>query len=146
MVKKTLTTANAKMMMTLPILPVPVEIKGFSVDDLANMDEAQFTESRMGVDGYKSSGFINTSRKLNIVLEATSPSIEYFNLWISAMKTAKESLPITLLTISSKALGYTFTCYNGTLESGKEIPDFKKTTQPITYKIDFESIVPVPLA
>lgn len=146
MVKKTLTTANAKMMMTLPILPAPVEIKGFSVDDLANMDEAQFTESRMGVDGYKSSGYINTTRKLNIVLEATSPSIDIFNIWISAMKTAKESLSISVLTISSKALGMTFTCYNGTLESGKEIPDFKKTTQPITYKLDFESIVAVPLA
>lgn len=144
--KKTLTTANAKMMMTLPILPVPVEIKGFSVDDLANMDEVQFTESRMGVDGYKSSAYIPATRKLNIVLEATSPSIEWFNLWISAIKTAKESLPITLLTISCKALGYTFMCYNGTLENGKEIPDLKKTSQPITYKLDFESIVPVPLA
>ena len=146
MAKKTLTTANATMMMTLPILPNPVEIEGFSTDDLANMDEVQYTENRKGIDGFKSSGYIEATRKLNVVLEATSPSIEWFNLWISAMKTAKESLPITLLTISCKALGCTFMCYNGTLENGKEIMDLKKTSQPITYKLDFENIVPVPLA
>lgn len=143
---KTLTSANATMMMTLPILPTPVQIQGFSVDDLANQDEVQFTESRIGVDGYKSAGFIPNTRKLNIVLESTSPSIDYFNIWISAMKTNKEAEAITLLTISSPALKTTFMCYKGTLESGKELPDFKKTTQPITYKLDFESIVPVKLA
>lgn len=146
MFRKTLTTANAKMMMTLPFLPAPVEIKGFSTDDLANMEEVQYTESRKGIDGFKSSGYIEASRKLNVVLESTSPSIEWFNLWISAIKTAKESLPIILLTISCKALGCTFMCYNGTLENGKEIPDLKKTSQPITFKLDFENIVPVPLA
>ena len=146
MAKKTLTSANATMMMTLPILPAPVQIQGFSVDDLANMDEVQFSESRIGVDGYKSAGFIPNTRKLNIVLESTSPSIDYFNIWISSMKVDKEVKEITLLTITSKALGRTYMCYRGTLESGKELPDFKKTTQPITYKLDFESIVAIPLA
>lgn len=146
MAKKTLTSANAVMMMTLPVLPVPVKIEGFSTDDMSSQEDVQFTESRMGIDGFKSTGFVHNSRIVNITLESTSPSIDYFNIWISAMKTTKDNIDITLLTISSKALGKTFMCYNGSLESGKEMPDFKKTTQPVTYKLNFESIVVVPLA
>lgn len=146
MAKKTLTSANAVMMMTLPILPVPVQIQGFSTDDMSSQEDVQYTESRMGVDGFKSSGFVHNSRIVNITLESTSPSIDYFNMWIAGMKAINDSIDITLLTISSKSLGKTFMCYNGSLESGKEIPDFKKTTQPVAYKINFESVVVVPLA
>lgn len=89
--KKTLTSANASITLTLPILPIPIQLQQFSSDDLINQDEITLTEDRMGIDGIKSSGFILNSRVVHITLESTSPSIDnVFNLWIQSMELVRE--------------------------------------------------------
>lgn len=143
---KTLTSANAVLMMTLPILPIPVQIKGFSADDMAEQEEIQYTESVKGVDGYMSSGYVNNNNVVNITLQPTSPSMDIFYTWIKTMKVKREAISVSLLTLSSEALGCTYICQNGVLTNGTEIPPFKKIIQPVKFKLTFESITQVPLA
>lgn len=140
--RKTLTSANASITLTLPILPIPIQLQQFSSDDLINQDEITLTEDRMGIYGIKSSGFILNPIVIHITLESTSPSIDnVFNLWIQSMTLVRESLECSSMIVSVPSLHSRYTFINGNLRNAKEIPDIKKTTQPITYTISFERCV-----
>lgn len=144
--KKTLTSANSSITISLPILPIPVQLQQFSSDDLINQDEVTLTEDRMGIDGIKSSGFILNPIVIHITLESTSPSIDnVFNLWIQSMELARESLECSSMILTVPSLNNRYTFINGNLRNAKKIADIKKTTQPITYTISFERCVVTPI-
>lgn len=145
MARKTLTTANSKILLNAPVFPAPVELKQYSTDDIINQDDIEFAESRMGIDGIMSSGYVINSRVVNMTFESTSPSIDTFNLWINAMKTARDVLIAPAMRVSVPSLNATYVFTNGVIKSGKEMPDLKKTSQPITYTLEFESCTAVPL-
>ena len=146
MTRKTITSANAVILMTIPMLPIPVELKQFSSDDMINMDEIVLSESRMGVDGIKSSGYVPSIKTVHITFEANSPSIDIFNIWVNAMIVAREVFETTAFTVSLPGLKKTFLFTNGSLKNAKLLPDLKKTAQPVTYTLEFESITSVPFA
>ena len=145
MARKTLTTANSTIILTLPILPVPVKLEGYSTDDMLNQDELNFTDSVMGIDGLKSSGYIIEKRVVNLTFMPTSASIDTFNIWINAMKVARESLEATAMSVTVPGLKNTYLFTIGNLKNGKEIPDLKKMSESIKYTLEFESCTAIPI-
>jgi len=137
-----ITSANAVFMISIPgVFPTPVQIQGFATDDVFDSEQLTLTQSVIGIDGKKSTGFVFELYGQNITLQADSQSFKVFDAWAAAMRVAREDYPANA-TIVLTATNQSFTLTNGSLESYTPVPDGKKVLQPRKYKITWESVTP----
>lgn len=137
---RTLTSANSKLIISIPgVFPVPIPIEGYAADDAFTVDPFDMGETLMGVDGKLSGGYTPVPKKLNVVLQADSPSVDVFNAWAQAIQSARETL-VAEVTVVIPSIGKTFTLTKGFLKQATMVPPNKKVLQPVNYSIEFETI------
>lgn len=139
---RTITSANAIVMISVtPVFPVPIQLQGFSADDIFSTEALDSAETIMGVDGKLSAGFVFVPVKQNYQLQADSVSNDLFDQWHAAEQQAKEVFAaqgqVVLL-----GLGVTWTLTKGFLTSFPPMPDGGKTLKPRKYGITWERISP----
>lgn len=139
-----ITAANAVLMLTIPgVYPTPQQLQQFAADDVYNIPRIKSVETRMGVDGALSGGFIFVEIEQEIMLQANSPSNTIFDTWWTSMQQAQDvfnaSGAIKLLGIQTK-----FTMNNGFLTGYSPAPTAKKILEPRTFAITWNTIVPSP--
>ena len=136
----TITSANSVFTMTATgLFPVPVQIQGFAMDKAFLVENADRSETKMGVDGKLSFGYVFTERPVTISLQADSASRDFFSILDQATKTAREVIVVNG-TLTLPSTGESFTLNRGVLKSMKEFPDAQKTLQSVDYMLTFESI------
>jgi hypothetical protein len=141
MALSTITSITAVLALVIPgVYNQPVVIQGFSTDDMFDMDSFPKVEAKMGLDGHLSQGYVKVARKMKIKLAADSPSGIVFDNWAQAMDTAQDALPCSG-TIVIQSNGIQATLNNGALTMYSDIPAAKKTLEPQTYEITWESVV-----
>lgn len=139
-----LTSADIVLMLAQPILfPVPVQVQGFSADDVFSIDQIKSVETSMGVDGVLSGGFVFTEIGQNIILQADSLSNDLFDIIYQSQVAGLTTYPlfgqVTIPAISSK-----FAMVNGFLTGYTPAPAAKKTLQARSYMITWGRIAPSP--
>jgi hypothetical protein len=77
-----------------------------------------------------------------ITLQPTSNGVPMIINWLQASRTARAIYRAEAIIVIPD-LGYKYMCTRGILISGKSIPDVRKITQPISFKIEWEKIVMV---
>lgn len=138
----TITSANAVFSIIVPgLYPSPVQLSGFSAERAWETADLVVTESQMGVDGRKTSGWVPNMIEQTVSLQADSPSKFVFNAIARAMKAAKDALYISG-SIVLPSTGESFTLTKGTLKNFKPVPDAGKVLQPMNFSIEWESIEP----
>lgn len=120
------------------VIPNPVQLQNFSADQMATIDDWVLTESRTGVDGGVSAGYIPSSFNFSFSLEANSPSQIYLTNLMAAVRSNERPYKVTI-TIDSPTLGRRFIFEEGTIQSGNFMPNPKKTFESTTYKFVFAS-------
>lgn len=139
-----ITSANGVFMIQIPgLFPVPVQIQGFSTDDAFDAEVLTLTQSVMGVDGKKSTGFVFELYTQNVTLQADSSSHAVFDGWADAMRAARDDYPANGV-ITLPGLGQSFVLTNGSLQEYTPVPDAKKILQPRKFKIVWESVTASP--
>lgn len=123
------------------LFPAPVKLQGFSTDRAWETSAVTQTESVIGVDGRKTSGFIFNTVEQTYTLQGDSPSKFIFTQITNAQRAARDTLRIDI-NIVLPSTGESFTCKNGTLQSSKILPDGGKTLSDMDYVIVWESIQP----
>lgn len=142
MANGTITSANAVITLTVPgLFPAPIQIQGFSAEKAWSTDNQETTESMIGVDGLKASGWVPAMIKQGFSLMANSPSRQIFNAIARAQKANRDAL-VFQGTIVLPGTGEAFSCINGTLKDYKPIPDGTKVLQPIEFNIEWQDIQP----
>jgi len=136
---RTLTTANAIIIMNVPGVITGHQVQGFSADDIFDFETVQRAEILMGLDGQQAGGYTPQSTKWTINLAANSESNDAFDAWISSQNAEKEIFTAEYI-ITSKSLGKTAYMHRGILESAQPFASFKKTAQPRPFVISFESV------
>jgi hypothetical protein len=145
MAGRSITAANAVYMLSiLPVFPIPVQLQGFSADDVFGTDVQTVAEVSMGVDGLLSAGFIFNAITQNITLQANSDSNAIFDAWQAAQKVAKDTFFANAV-IMLRGIGNKWTLTNGVLTTYPPIPDAKKVLQPRRFGITWESVDPAPV-
>lgn len=138
----TITSANSVVALTVAgLFPVPVRIQGFSADRAWESGAVQMTETQMGVDGLKSSGYVFNPVPQTFALQADSKSRDFFTAIINAQRAAREVFRIDG-TIDLPSTGESFICTNGTLQAAPMLPGAGKVLQPMDFEIVWESIQP----
>ncbi len=135
-----ITSANSTAILTVDELyPSGIILEQFSMEQSVLLDEIVFTESRMGVDGKISSGYVPSIKTVHIHLEASSPSFPILSVVAEVMSQNKTVYACTLV-VNIPSIGKVYTFSNGVLKAGKVFPDNKKTLEPVTFKFEFESV------
>jgi hypothetical protein len=142
MADTSITSSNSVFTLTVPgLFPVPQQLQGYSADRAWETENLVLSESQIGVDGRKTSGYVPSIIPQTISLQADSPSKIIFTSLINAMRAAREVFIISG-TIDLPSTGESFVCTRGTLRDAKVIPNAGKVLQPVDYVIEWESISP----
>lgn len=141
---KTLTAANCVLLLAIDgLYDVPVQLQGFSADDVFDVDNIESAETADGVDGKLSGGWIYKSVTQNITLQADSDSNDVFENWYNAQQGIRElyyaSGSIYLPSVERK-----FAMRKGILTSHAPSPTAKKILQPRKYTVRWEAFSSAP--
>jgi hypothetical protein len=142
----TLTAANAIIALAVAgVVSAPVNLEQFSADDVTGTEGVAPTETSMGVDGVLSGGMVYVPRKQTIILQANSPSNDFFEQWDAAQKAAVEAFPASGM-ILQPSLSKAYTLVTGWLTGYPSFAELKKTAQPRRYEITWQDVQPAPVA
>lgn len=138
----TITSANSVFILTVPgIYPQGIQLQGYSAEKAWSTDAQEITESQIGVDGVKASGFVPAMVPQTVSLLANSVSRRIFNNIIDATKANKDAI-VFQGTITLPSTGESYSCLNGTVKNSKRIPDAGKVLNPVDIQIEWQDIVP----
>ena len=136
----TITSANGVITASVQgLFPSPVTLEGWAVDDAFALDEVTLAEAKIGVDGMAAYGYVPTLSPFTIRLLANSPSLFFFEEIVNQTMALGEVFIINL-TVYLPSVGKRYVFSNGTLLSGKLMPDGKKTLADQDFKMTFGSI------
>ncbi len=145
MATKTLTAANSVLLLSVRgLFDVPQRLQGFATEDIFSVDDVDMAETMMGVDGKMSAGYVPTVKKQTIMLQADSPSADFFDNWYQAMNAAKEVYFATGA-LSLPALGQKWVMTKGVMTTYNPVPAAKKVLQPRRFVITWEALTPSPI-
>jgi hypothetical protein len=125
----------------LSVFPAPIQLQGFSAEDVFDTDPIESAEVVMGVDGVLSTGFVFVPVKQTITLQADSASNAIFDAWWAANQVLKKSLAATGIIILT-AVNTKWALINGALTSYQPIPNTHKRLQPRRFGITWQAVSP----
>ena len=110
---RTITAANSVVMFKAEgFYDQAIQLQGFQVDNAFSLGDATTGETRIGVDGQQSGGWVPHEVPVTVFLEANSPSrqqMEEFYAWMNAnMETARCTLDITMPSIGRRIVATGF--------------------------------------
>lgn len=116
----TLTSANSQLLIRCSgIFDTYVKIQGFQVDNAFSMGDQTIGETRAGIDGILSGGYVFNAVDFGVFLEANSPSKSFFSTCTATFKDQKETYPFDFIVeIPSIKKRYTFSGFLASAPSG----------------------------
>lgn len=118
-------------------------LEGYAADSALGAEIAKITETRMGVDGQMSAGYVPSIKRFQIDFEASSSSIAHFMDLAMLAQTTKTPQPV-VMTVTIPAVGKRFIC-NGVLTDYPPVFNIKRTLDPMSFSFDFQEIIPMPM-
>lgn len=142
MASRDITNANSVLMLSIAgLYTSPQQLQGYAADDVFDSEPVDSAEIMMGVDGKLSAGFVFKEVAWNITLMAGSGSIDIFDNWYQAQKSAKAPYWASA-TVYLPSIGKKWAMTNGVLTKFTPMPAGKKVLQPRKFTITFEDISP----
>lgn len=141
----TLTSANAVFLLGIAgIYTTAQQLQGWDSDDAFMTAAVKPGQTKMGIDGFLSGGWVPTAKPQVITLQADSASNDIFDIWAQTQEAAQE-LSIAFGIIILPGLGKKFACTRGILTDYIPVPNVKLLTQPRKFEITWNSILPSPV-
>lgn len=142
---RSITGSNVIFTLTVPgVLLAPTQVKEFAVDDIYSADVVEPAEVMIGVDGVMSAGFIYTTTKQSITLQANSPSNDMFDAWVSAQRTLGDQY-FAEGAMTYPSINRRWVMTGGALTAFPPMPDVGKVMKPRKFTITWENVFPVPM-
>lgn len=139
---KTITSANSIFLIAIgTIYPVQQRVEGFSADTAWMIDSVSNAEVYQGVDGKMSAGWVPHLTPMTVVLQPDKEGWNIFQTWQVAEEAIREKIYADA-TISIPSINRRYVLSNGVLTGYDPAPTAKKTLQPMTFKITWETVVP----
>ena len=136
-----ISSANAVFMLGVTgLFAAPQQLQGFDVDDAFDAEGLDAAETKIGIDGIVSAGFVYTIAPTTIALQADSPSVSLFEAWYTAERAAQDKY-FAFGQILLPSIGRSYTLVNGVLKKYTPFSSAKKMLQPRSFTIDWESII-----
>lgn len=144
MVARNITAANATIFLTAPdVFTSPIQLQGFSADNIYDTDAIEPVETAMGVDGNLSGGFTPKAVDQIFMVQADSASIDFFEAVQSwqVQNLGVETLSGTTLLLGPQKF---YTMPKGFLVGYHALPPAHKILQPRRFAIRWQGVFPSP--
>ena len=140
-----ITSANAVYTLAVTgLFSTPIQLQGFSAEDIFTTAPLASAETLMGLDGILSGGFVFVPVVQNITLQADSASNALFDQWWQQQQLAKDVYTANGIVILT-SIGAKWVLTNGFLTSFPPIPDAARTLRPRRFAITWNSVSPAPV-
>jgi hypothetical protein len=137
----TITSANSSFAIVIPgVYSAPRSIQGYATDDAFATEAIEKVETKMGIDGKLSAGYIFNPYKMSITLQGDSASFDIFTNWQLAQDAVREVIAAAA-TIIIPSIHYKFAMSNGYLSKFQAMPEAKKTLDPLKFEITWEKVI-----
>lgn len=146
MVDRTITSADSTFVISSADIALAATIlSGYAADAAFAMDNATTAETALGVDGKLSAGWVPRSYNQTITLQPDSPSRQVFDVFVAAQDAARTIYRLNgVITLPGNQYSHSFS--RGVLKGYTPMPTGQKVLQPMTFQIEWERVIPVPLA
>ena len=135
-----ITSANAILTILIEtIFPTPIQLQGFSGEDIYTSGPLASVETSMGLDGNLAAGFVFVPVPWNVSLMADSASNDVFDQWYDAQQGAKEVYAASGSLILP-GIGKKWALTRGFLSSFPPFPDAAKTLRARRYGMMWQSV------
>lgn len=146
MAQPTITSADATFVISSTDFALAATIlEGYAADAAFAIDNSDTAETTLGVDGKLSAGWVPRTYNQTITLAPDSPSRAVFDLLVSAQDAARTVYRLNG-TINLPGNKYSYTLTRGVLKNYSSIPNAQRILQPMTFVIEWERVLPVPVA
>lgn len=119
-------------------------LEGYAADAAFAMDNSDTAETSLGVDGKLSAGWVPRTYNQTITLQADSPSRAVFDALVAAQDATRNVFRLNGV-INLPGNQYSYNLTRGVLKNYKAMPDAQRTLQPLTFVIEWERVLPVPI-
>lgn len=120
-------------------------LEGYAADAAFAMENADTAETMLGVDGKLSAGWIPRSYNQTITLQADSKSRKVFDALVMAQDATRNIFRLNgVITLPGNQ--YSYTLSRGVLKNYTAMPTAQRVLQPLTFVIEWERVLAVPIA
>lgn len=119
-------------------------LEGYAADAAFAMENADTAETMLGVDGKLSAGWIPRSYNQTITLQADSASRALFDALVTAQDAARAIFRLNGV-INLPGNQYSYNMTRGVLKNYSAMPNAQKVLQPLTFVIEWERVLAVPI-
>ena len=119
-------------------------LEGYAADAAFAMDNADTAETMLGVDGKLSAGWIPRSYNQTITLQADSKSRALFDALVTAQDATRNVFRLNGV-INLPGNQYSYNLTRGVLKKYTAMPTAQKVLQPLTFVIEWEKVLAVPI-
>ena len=145
MADRTITAADATFVISSADFALAATIlEGYAADAAFSTDNADTAETSMGVDGKLSAGWIPRSYNQTITLQPDSGSRVLFDALVGAQDAARTVFRLNgVITLPGNK--YSYSLKRGVLKNYSSMPNAQKILQPMTFVVEWESVLAVPI-
>lgn len=135
--KGNITAANASAVMTVDeVYPQGFPMESFATDVALEVDAEVLAETRMGIDGRMSAGYVPSIKVVTVTLEPHSASTPYLDRVAARSRNNMEVYNVELV-FNVPALKQVWTYSDGVLQTITPTPGIKKTLDPRPFIFHF---------
>ena len=119
-------------------------LEGYAADAAFAMENADTAETMLGVDGKLSAGWVPRSYNQTITLQADSNSRAVFDALVMAQDVSRQIFRLNgVITLPGNQ--YSYTLSRGVLKNYTAMPTAQRVLQPMTFVIEWERVLAVPI-
>lgn len=119
-------------------------LEGYAADAAFAMDNADTAETALGVDGKLSAGWVPRSYNQTITLQADSASRALFDALVTAQDATRNVFRLNGV-INLPGNQYSYNLTRGVLKNYSAMPNAQRVLQPLTFTIEWEKVLAVPI-
>lgn len=119
-------------------------LEGYAADAAFAMENADTAETALGVDGKLSAGWVPRSYNQTITLQADSASRALFDALVTAQDVQKTVFRLNGV-INLPGNQYSYNLTRGVLKNYSAMPNAQRVLQPLTFVIEWERVLAVPI-
>lgn len=119
-------------------------LEGYAADAAFAMDNADTAETALGVDGKLSAGWVPRSYNQTITLQADSASRALFDALVTAQDATRNVFRLNGV-INLPGNQYSYNLTRGVLKNYSAMPNAQRVLQPLTFVIEWERVLAVPI-
>lgn len=136
-----ITAADATIVFAAPpVFPIGQLIEGFAPDDVFEVPQRRLAQVEMGVDDFMAVGFVYQLQPWNFTLQASSPSVSFFDA-VAAASEAAGTVFLLQGEVTLPSTGSSWTLQNGVLVDYAPAPSVGQVQRPRKFNLVWQKVI-----